>query len=77
MCIKALVKLNGISLNFLMYRRCKTRRKHFPFLYSLYINDLANFLLQNHVFGLQRIIYEINIESELTTAFETSFILRR
>lgn len=66
MGIKSLVKLNGISSNFFECNVGVRQGENLsPFLFSLYINDLENFLLENNIVGLQSIRNEIENDLSL------------
>lgn len=66
MGIKSLVKLNGISSNFFECNVGVRQGENLsPFLFSLYINDLENFLLENNIVGLQSISNEIENDLSL------------
>lgn len=63
MGIKSLVKLNGIASNFFECNVGVRQGENLsPFLFSLYINDLENFLLEKNTVGLQSISNEIENE---------------
>lgn len=63
MGIKSLVKLNGIAFNFFECNVGVRQGENLsPFLFSLYINDLENFLLEKNIVGLQSISNEIENE---------------
>ena len=63
MGIKSLVKLNGIASNFFECNVGVRQGENLsPFLFSLYINDLENFLLEKNIVGLQSISNEIENE---------------
>lgn len=67
--IKSMVEMNGMSRTFFC---CNVEVRHgenlSPFLFSLYVKDLEEFLLDKNVVGLQSII--CTIENELLMYFK-------
>ena len=67
--IKSMLKMNGMTTDFF---RCNVGVRQgenlSPFLFSIYINDLEEFLLDNNVVGLQSI--SCTIENELLVYFK-------